>query len=417
MSRVIIAVVQQMMRVHENSETYKADVKRFMRQVKSKHADLVVFPELSGLMLAYPLISGVKRGLLKRADRAGARRASPLTRVLGRVAGTTAGALGGGMRGSLVRLLRKQRGELFDSYMEFFSKVAAEYGMYVVGGSVYLYDEDLDEVRNTCYVFDPHGEVVGYQEKLVLTQQDEGLCSPGDRATVLPTELGRLGVIIGSDVLYPEPARALAVQGADLLVAPAACAGPVLYRKVREAFHARVQENQLFGAVSFLVGPNNLGSGQYAGRSAVLAPLELTSRRSGVLQEVGAANVESFVTSDCDLEALQQLWETADPPLRQRMPLAGDLILTGFYGAGRTVSQGYEMPEEAPEEVLPALPLEAVVVEEPMEEALEEAEEIVTRIPISVADSGMAEGESPGAAEEWPFESERDQSGENDRED
>ena len=119
MSRVIIAVVQQMMRVHENSEAYKADVKRFMRQVKSKHADLVVFPELSGLMLAYPLISGVKRGLLKRADRAGARRASPLTRVLGRVAGTTAGALGGGMRGSLVRLLRKQHGELFDSYMEF----------------------------------------------------------------------------------------------------------------------------------------------------------------------------------------------------------------------------------------------------------------------------------------------------------
>jgi hypothetical protein len=61
--------------------------------------------------------------------------------------------------------------------------------------------------------------------------------------------------------------------------------------------------------------------------------------------------------------------------------------------------------------------LEAVVVEEPTEEALEEAEEIVTRIPISVADSGMAEGESPGAAEEWPFESEWDQSGENDRED
>ena len=80
MSKVTIAVVQQMMQVHESPDAYKADVKRFMRQVKSKQADLVVFPELSGLMLAYPLISGVKRGLLKRADRAGARRVSPVSK-------------------------------------------------------------------------------------------------------------------------------------------------------------------------------------------------------------------------------------------------------------------------------------------------------------------------------------------------
>lgn len=401
-NKVIVATVQQQMRVHEDPEAYKADVKRFMRQVKSKHADIVVFPELSGLMLAYPLISGVKRGLLKRADRGGARRASPLAKVFGRVAGTTAGALGGGMRGSLIRLLRKRHGELFDSYIGFFSKVAAEYGMYVVGGSVYLYDEDLDDVRNVCYLFDPYGGILGYQEKLVLARQDEELCSPGDRVTVLPTEFGRLGVIIGSDALYPEPARALAVQDADLLVVPAACPGPVLYRKVREAFHARLQENQLFGAISFLVGASNLGTGQYAGRSAVLAPMELTSRRSGVLQEVGAANVESFVVSECDLDALRQLWETADPPLRHRMPLACGPVLAGFYEAGGTVSQGYEAPEETPaEEAILVLPPEAAYADEPAEEAPGE-EEAVLHIPVM---EETVEKESPDESESWPFES------------
>jgi predicted amidohydrolase len=424
MSKVIIGVVQQTMRVHESTDAYKADVRRFMRQVKSKHADMVVFPELSGLMLAYPLISGVKRGLLKRADRAGRRR-SPLAKVLGRVAGTTARTLGSGMQGSLTRLLRKRHGELFDSYIEFFADVAAEYEMYVVGGSVYLYDEDLDEVRNVCYVFDPHGEIVGHQEKLVLTRQDEELCSPGDRMVVLPTELGKLGVIIGSDVLYPEPARALAVQGADLLVAPAACPGPVLYRQVREAFHARVQENQLYGAISFLVGPNNLGQGQYAGRSAVLAPMELTTRRSGVLQEVGAANVESFVAAECDSDALRQLWETSDPPLRHRLPLACGAVLSSFYGAGRAVAEGYAEPEEMLEEVLPELPAEVLVLEEPVEEiaeegvevVLEEEGELVTPIPVSVADSEVVEEEPPDTAEEWPFESAWDESGSGDKED
>lgn len=442
MSKVTMAVIQQMMQVHESPEAYKADVKRFMRQVKSKHADIVVFPELSGLMLAYPLISGVKRGLLKRADRAGARRAGPLARIMGRVAGTTAGALGSGMRGSLTRLLRKRHGELFDAYIEFFSEVAAEYSMYVVGGSVYLYDEDLDETRNVCYVFDPQGGIVGHQEKLVLSRQDEELCSPGDRVTTLGTELGRLGVIIGSDALYPEPARALAVQGADLLVAPAACPGPVLYRKVRDAFYARLQENQLFGAISFLVGPNNLGAGQYAGRSAVLAPMELTIRRSGVFLEVGAANVESFVTSECDLEALHQLWETSDPPLRHRMPLASSPVLAGFYATAESVAQGYKGPEEAAEETLAELPSEAIAVDEPTEGRPEEAEEAVVpdestedvsveteedvpveaeeavpyRIPVSRTASDREE-ESPDAAAEWPFESTWDESGENDRED
>lgn len=395
MIQVNVAVVQQTMRVYKTPDEYQADVKRFMRQVKSKQADIVVFPELSGLMLAYPLISGVKRGLLKQADRAGARRPSIVDKVLGRVAGTTAGVLGGGMQGSLERLLRKRHGELFEAYIEFFSDLAAEYGMYVVGGSVYLYDQGRDEVRNASYLFDPQGQIVGHQEKLVLTQRDEELCSPGDQITVLPTDLGPVGLIIGSDALYPEPARALAIQGANLLLSPAACAGPLLHRQVREAFHARVRENQLFGAISFLVGPNNLGPGQYAGRSAVLAPLELTERRDGVFQETGASNVESFVTSECDLEALTGLWETFDPPLRHKMPLACASMLGDFYAARRTVSQGYEVLEEVSEEYLPALP--------------EETKESMAQIPVSEPDLDVLESEAEQVTEDWPFESDWDE--------
>jgi predicted amidohydrolase len=306
------------------------------------------------------------------------------------------------VRGSLARMLRKRHGELFDTYIGFFSEIAAEYEMYVVGGSIYLYDEDLDEVRNTCYVFDPHGEIVGYQEKLVVTEQDEGLCSPGDGIAVLPTEWGRLGVIVGSDALFPEPARALAVKGAHLLVAPAACSGPVMHRQVRQAFQTRVQENQLFGATAFLVGPNSLGAGQYAGRSAVLAPMELANRRSGVLEEVGTASVASFVACECDLDALYQLWDTADPPLRHRMSVAWGPLLSGFYESGMTLSQGYEMLEAAPEEAVPVRPPEVAV---PGEEGEEAGEEGVIGVPVTEeAVEEMPTEESPDA-ESWPFES------------
>ena len=397
MSTITIAVVQQMSRVHESPEAYQADVKRFMRQVKSKYADIVVFPELSGLMLAYPLISGVKRGLLKRADKGSSRRASPLSRVLGRVAGTTAGALGSGMRGSLVRLLRKRHGELFDTYSSFFSAVAAEYGMYVVGGSIYLYDEGLDEVRNASYLFDPQGKIVGYQEKLVLNRQDKGICSPGDSVQVLHTDLGRLGVVIGSDLLYPEPARAMAVNGADLLIAPAACSGPVMHRQVSDAFKTRVEENQLFGAISFLVGPNNLGDGQYAGKSGVLAPVELTAKYTGVLQRVGANNVEGFVVSECDLDSLQKFQEQSNPSLRHNMPLACGPVLSGFYAEGKTISEGVQLPElEWEKDIAPAS--ETMNLDEPDIVVSEESETFET----ASDDKPLTSSEKTS----WPFESE-----------
>jgi predicted amidohydrolase len=396
MSVINVAVVQQRSRVYETPEEYQDDVKRFMRQVKSKHADIVVFPELSGLMLAYPLISGLKRGLLKRASKGSARRASPLSKILGRVAGTTADALGSGMQGSLERLLRKRHGELFDAYVAFFSDVAAEYGMYVVGGSVYLYDPDLDEIYNSSYLFDPNGEIVGSQEKLVLNRQDEELCSAGERMQLFSTAFGQVGVIVGSDVLYPEPARALAVQGADLLVVPAACAGDITYRQVRAAFEARLQENQLYGAISFLVGPNPLGSDLYAGKSAVAGPIEMTPRYTGLFQEVGADNVEGFVAHECDLAALHDLQETSDPPLRHRMPAACGPVLAGFYEAGGTIAQGYQ--------VLPPSP----AAEEETAETWE-PEEAVARVPVSVEPEGsdaVVEEVGVSAGEEWPFEGE-----------
>lgn len=399
MSMINVAVVQQRSRVYETPEEYQDDVKRFMRQVKSKHADIVVFPELSGLMLAYPLISGLKRGLLKRASKGSARRASSLSKILGRVAGTTAGALGSGMQGSLERLLRKRHGELFDAYVAFFSDVAAEYGMYVVGGSVYLYDPDLDEVYNSSYLFDPNGEIVGCQEKLVLNQQDEELCSPGERVQLFSTTFGKLGVIVGTDVLYPEPARALAVQGADLLVVPAACAAGVAYRQMRAAFEARLQENQLFGAISFQVGPNPLGAGEYAGKSAVAGPLAMTPRYTGVFQEVGAESVEGFVAHECDLAALREFQEASDPSLRHRMPLACGPVLAGFYETGGTIAQGYRVPEEAPPESPP--------VEEEETEAWEPEEEAVARVPVSVEaeeEDVVAVEMDVSTGEEWPIE-------------
>ncbi len=388
MNDVIVACVQQQMRVYETQDEYRRDVYKFLRMAKAKEARLVVFPELSGVMLAPPLISGFKLGLLKTAHQAGR---SVFGRLKRKVAGSTAGVLGGGLRGSLIGLLEAESGALREAYLELFSKAAQEFDAYIVAGSLYLPDETGQAVHNVAYVFGPQGQVLGSQPKVGLHADERDLCEAGERIQVFDTDFGRLGIVIGTESLYPEQARILAFQGAEMLVGVAACPGQVLSQKVRRAFEARVQENQLFGLISFLVGRNGLGQrfkDDFVGKSALLAPMELTPRFNGVSVEMGTAAGEGIIALEWDAAALRDLWDTADVPVRRELNMAvyGEYVAR-LYGRGATIEDSYA-EEARPPEVLPVAEVAAGEVEWPVP-----GEEVPAE--VEAAESAEMGGEAP----------------------
>ena len=149
--------------------------------------------------------------------------------------------------------------------------------------------------------------------------------------------------MLGSDVLYPEVGRLLAYQGADLVVTLGACADLTLYNKVRSGILARMQDNQLFAVASFLVGHNQLSRVRrqpYVGKSAILAPQELTPRSNGVLVEMANLRSEGVLTAEWDFLALRRLWESSDTPVRQKLPLAQ---------AGQALAQLYARLQSLPQ--------------------------------------------------------------------
>ena len=149
--------------------------------------------------------------------------------------------------------------------------------------------------------------MLGTQSKVLLHPEDQDLAQAGAGWDVVPSDVGRLGIMIGSDVLYPEVGRLLAYQGAEVLICQGACPDPVLYNKVRSGMLARMQDNQLFGLVSFLVGANELSRRQrtpFLGKSAIFAPQELTPRYNGVLVEMGNQRSEGVLTAEWDFQAL-----------------------------------------------------------------------------------------------------------------
>jgi len=366
MEKPIVACIQHRLTVAENAADYNAHLNRFLRMAKAKGAVLALFPELSGLGSAIPTFSGWRSSLLKTAK---GQPTGVWKRTKAKLAGSAANITRADLRQMLTETLQAMPESLRDAYISDFSSLARQYEMTIVAGSLYELDAQSNTIQNVSLVFGPDGQLLGRQAKAVLTERDREVSHPADGWGVIPTPAGRVGILIGNDVLYPEPARILAYQGADMLLAMSAVSRPATYHKIRQAALGRCQENQLYGMVSFLVGPDPFAEAddpQFVGKSAIFAPLDFTPRFSGVMVEVGSPLAEGVITAEWDYPALHELWQESDTPLRREMPLlqAGPILAT-VYGSALSLADAGQLMLDAPSVIIEDdEPLEAAVTPE-----------------------------------------------------
>jgi predicted amidohydrolase len=96
-------------------------------------------------------------------------------------------------------------------------EIATRHGAFVVAG---LAERDGADLFNTAALVGPEG-LVGRYRKTHLADEDRAWATAGDDG--LPTfdlPVGRIGLLIGYDALFPETARSLALDGADLIACP-----------------------------------------------------------------------------------------------------------------------------------------------------------------------------------------------------
>ena len=338
MEKPIVACIQQRLIVPKTADDYPAYLNRFLRTAKAKGAVLAVFPELSGLATSVATFSGWRNELLKTAGQGQHPKAGFWDRTKAKVAGGAASVAQADLRKSLVSAVGSMPAALREAYIGVFAGLARHYEITIAAGTVYEVDVDSGAIHNVAYVFGPDGAVLGKQAKVMVARRETSLAQPAEGWGIIPTPAGRLGILIGGDTLYPEPSRILAYQGADMLVALAAVNQPATYHKIRQAALARCQENQLYGLVSFLTGPDPFAQAEVApfvGASAIFAPADFTPRFSGVMVEVGSPLAEAVITAEWDYGALVELWEQSDTPLRRDMPmLQVGAILANVYASG-----------------------------------------------------------------------------------
>lgn len=89
---------------------------------------------------------------------------------------------------------------------------------YVVAG---LYERVGPVVYNTAVLIGRDGSLVGRYRKTHLPREEwEAGIAPGGEYPVFDTDFGRVGLMICWDLQFPDPARALAAQGAEVIALP-----------------------------------------------------------------------------------------------------------------------------------------------------------------------------------------------------
>ncbi len=116
-------------------------------------------------------------------------------------------------------------------------QIARRYNTYIAAG---IYEKETDAIYNISVLLDRSGQLVGKYRKVYLPREEtEGGIKPGSDYPVFETDFGKLGMMICWDVQYADPARALALAGAEIILLPIWGGNDVLAK-------ARAIENHVF---------------------------------------------------------------------------------------------------------------------------------------------------------------------------
>lgn len=199
----------------------------------------------------------------------------------------------------------------------FLAALAAQYGVWLVGGTLPIVDADDPRPRAACLVFDASGAEVARYDKLHLFNVDVGdkqgrYCEsdtfcPGDvaRISVVDTPFGKLGLSVCYDLRFAELYQTLRDRGADIIAVPSAFTLRTGLAHWLPLLRARAIETQ-----TFLIGANQ--GGAHSEKRHTSGGSAIISSWGEVLGEAGFG--EAVVIADLDLAQMRRE--------REAMPVA-----------------------------------------------------------------------------------------------
>jgi predicted amidohydrolase len=203
------------------------------------------------------------------------------------------------------------------------SLLASELNVYLVAGSIPEQKDDI--IYNSSFIFDPKGQLIGRHRKMHLFDIDvEGgirfkesdTLGYGEDITVIDTAFGKIGIAICYDMRFPEMMRLMALEGAEVIVVPAAfnmTTGPAHWDII---IKARALDNQVY-FVAASPARNMEASYHAYGHSSIIGPW------GDVIAQADAQ--ETILYGEVDLDRVKKVRKEL-PLLQHRRTALYDVI-------------------------------------------------------------------------------------------
>jgi predicted amidohydrolase len=165
-----------------------------------------------------------------------------------------------------------------------FRSLAKELGVFLV---IPLIENCLDGTyQNSAVLIGDQGEIIGKHAKCHFVGDESKYLVYGDNYDVFDTKYGKIGLLICYDICFPEPARILALKGAEVIVCPTACRNLSFYRDwTKNAFIARALDNALYTVGPCMTGEDHPDS-PFTGSSLFVDPMGNVLTMAGIKDEV-----------------------------------------------------------------------------------------------------------------------------------
>jgi predicted amidohydrolase len=183
---------------------------------------------------------------------------------------------------------------------------ANEYGIFIAFGMATK--ERVESVLyNSAVLVGPDGELLDVYNKIHLRGEERMAFREGYRLPVIETEVGNIGMMIGYDLAFPEVARSLALEGAEILVVLANWEAAQIDEWKTYA-RARAYENSVYIAATNRVGEDVTLN--FGGESMVVGPRgQIYASLADETDPDTGAPLEGYAVARIDLDEVRKYRE------------------------------------------------------------------------------------------------------------
>jgi len=218
--------------------------------------------------------------------------------------------------------LRRRYDETFfghtGRYLELFAGLARERGVHILAGT--HWSAQGDGARNVAYFFGPDGRHRAFAKRRRTAAEEVMGMQIGNEAGLVAVRDVMVGILVCYECEFPELARSLADEGADVVLVPSLTLNERGFNRVQLCARARAVENQVYVILSANQTALDVPTEKPVrgvGRSGIFGPIDNRTRLVDGVVSQSTTDGDRVVCADLDLALLPLSRETSEAPLRR----------------------------------------------------------------------------------------------------